>query len=67
MADTLSNPADEAAKEQIAIAVDYLGNPVEVEGWSAQKRRVFTGLFRRKPVGNYHIPHTFFGRHRKTA
>jgi DNA-binding transcriptional ArsR family regulator len=29
--------ADDAAKEQIAIAVDYLGNPVEVESWSPQK------------------------------
>lgn len=31
------NPADDAAKEQLAIAVDYLGNPVEAEGWSPQK------------------------------
>lgn len=40
MADTTTNiahNADDAAKEQIAIAVDYLGNPIEAESWSPQK------------------------------
>lgn len=40
MSDTVisvPDSADDAAKEKIAIAVDYLGNPFEVETWSPQK------------------------------